>query len=174
MKRSIKQITVTALGIGMYIVFTAVFRIPFFENLYLAMGYVVLAVYSYSVGLVEAVHTGFLGTLMYCLLFSSVNGMPGWSLGNLLICGLLYYLFAWYRKTDKGFISTVITIALIVAITALGIVGAKSVVEIFLYRQPFLVRVAKNAHAFVADAITLVLGFFIARRTDKMIRSRLQ
>ena len=169
MNRSVKRISITALGIAMYIVFTAFFRIPFFQNYYLAMGYLVIAVYCYSIGLPEAVLTGFLGTVLYCLLFNSINGLPGWSLGNALISFCLYQLFQWYKNSKKGVINTVLAIVAITLITALGIIGIKSVTEVFLYRQPLAVRVFNNSHAFVADAVTLYIGFAVAVRTDGIV-----
>ena len=40
--------------------------------------------------------------------------------------------------------------------TAIGILGVKSIVEVILYAQPFVVRVAKNIYAFVADVVVLI------------------
>lgn len=43
----------------------------------------------------------------------------------------------------------------VVLSTAVGILGVKSFVEVILYAQPMVVRVAKNVHAFVADVVVL-------------------
>ena len=43
-----------------------------------------------------------------------------------------------------------------ICFTAIGILGVKSIVEVILYAQPMLVRIAKNVCAFVADVVVLI------------------
>ena len=50
----------------------------------------------------------------------------------------------------------VIIAAVIVVATVIGILGVKSIVEVILYAQPMVVRVAKNIYAFVADVVVLI------------------
>ena len=54
-----------------------------------------------------------------------------------------------------GQILGIIAVAIIIS-TAIGILGVKSIVEVILYAQPMVVRVAKNIYAFVADVVILI------------------
>ena len=53
------------------------------------------------------------------------------------------------------------------ASVALGILGVKSVTESLLYSQPYLLRVGKNAYAFVADTFMLIVSLPICLALDK-------
>ena len=58
----------------------------------------------------------------------------------------------------------------IIAATAAGILGLKSFVEMVLYAQPFLIRVAKNIYAFVADVVVLALSIPISEGLKGVVR----
>jgi hypothetical protein len=63
----------------------------------------------------------------------------------------------------------VIIAAAVIVSTAIGILGVKSVVEVILYAQPMLVRVAKNIYAFVADVVVLLASLPICVGLQKPI-----
>ena len=84
----IKKITFNGMGIALFVVFTLCLQVPVFQNYYLCLGYVVMAVYSYYFGTFSGTIVGSLGVILYCMLTSGLRGMPGWALGNVVI-GLL-------------------------------------------------------------------------------------
>ena len=90
MSKQIKRISLLAVGIAMFVVLSLCLQVPVFENYYLCLGYVVMAVYCCSFGTLESL----------------------------------------------------------------------------LYAQPFLVRVAKNTSAFIADCVMLIISLPVCRVLD--------
>lgn len=156
MKRTAKNICFTAMGVALYVVLALCLQVPVFENYYLCLGYVSMMVFCYYFGAVSGATVGVLGVVLYCLLINGLRGMPGWAAGNLVI-GLAVGLTCRLTKGIKNAVvrNVIIAIAIIVS-TAIGIIGVKSFVEVMLYSQPTLVRVAKNIYAFVADVVVLI------------------
>ena len=149
MSASTKKISLLAVGIALFVVLSLCLQVPVYENYYLCLGYVVMAVYSYSFGTFSGIVVGFAGVILYCLVISGLRGMPGWSLGNIVIgigLGLMCFV--------------------IVAVTALGILVVKSETESLLYSQPFLIRAAKNTSAFIADSVMLIISLPICKVLD--------
>ena len=72
-------------GITLLVVLSLYLQSPVFENYFLCLGYVVMAVYCYSFGTVSGTVVGFLGVILYFVVISGMRGMPGWSLGNVVI-----------------------------------------------------------------------------------------
>ena len=167
---NVKRISITGMGIALFVVFTLCLQVPVFENYYLCLGYVVMAVYCYSVGTLEGTIVGVVGVILYCLLTSGLRGMPGWAAGNVVI-GLV--LGALFKATGNRKLSLPVAAAsvfVIAAACALGILGVKSLVEHLLYSQPFALRVAKNIYAFWADAFVLIFSLPVCRIIDSKIR----
>ena len=158
MRTGTKRLALLAVGIALFVVLSLCLQVPVFENYYLCLGYVVMAVWCSAFGTLAGTAVGFFGVILYCVVISGLRGMPGWALGNLVI-GLA--LGACYRMT-RGLPSRALRIAIqivvIVAATALGILVVKSVTEQILYAQPFVVRAGKNFTAFVADTVMLLLS----------------
>ena len=152
-----KKLCLTAVGIALFVVLTLCLQVPVFENYYLCLGYVVMAVYCYSFGVISGTVVGVFGVILYCLVISGLRGMPGWALGNVLIGIALGLTF---RKTRKlhNTVKTAINAGMIVLSVTLGILGVKSITESILYLQPFLVRVGKNIYAWVADMVVLIVS----------------
>ena len=165
-----KNICITALGIALFVVFSLCLQVPVFENYYLCLGYVVLAVYCYSFGMKKGVLVGFLGVIVYCLLTSGLRGMPGWSLGNIVIAIATSLICSLTSKLNKKLVRHIIIAIVMVLSTAIGMLGVKSIVECLLYSQPFLLRVAKNIYAFVADSVVLILSIPICFSLDSTIK----
>ena len=158
MTASTKKLTLLAVGIALFVALSLCLQVPVFENYYLCLGYVVMAVYCYSFGTLAGTTVGVLGVVLYCLVISGLRGMPGWALGNLVIGLALGACCRMTRGMESKALRIAIQLVAIVAATALGILVVKSVTEQILYAQPFAVRAGKNFTAFVADAVMLLLS----------------
>ena len=161
-----KRISLTAIGIALFVVLSMCLQVPVFENYYLCLGYVVMAVFCYSFGTLSGTLVGFFGVILYCVVISGMRGMPGWALGNIVIGAALGMTFKATRKLKSIVLQTGIHCVVIVAAAALGILVIKSETESLLYLQPFAVRAAKNMSAFIADAVMLILSLPICRILD--------
>ena len=166
MSKQIKRISLLAVGIAMFVVLSLCLQVPVFENYYLCLGYVVMAVYCCSFGTLSGTVIGFFGVVLYCMVISGLRGMRGWSLGNIVIGIGLGLAFRMVRPLKSAVLRTSIECAVIVAVTAIGILVVKSETESLLYAQPFLVRVAKNTSAFIADCVMLIISLPVCRILD--------
>lgn len=167
MSSNTKKISLMAIGIAMFVVLSLCLQVPVFENYYLCLGYAVMAVYCYSFGMLSGTVVGFLGVVLYCVVISGMRGMPGWSLGNIVIGIALGLTFKGTRTMKSKVLRTVLHCLVIVSATALGILVVKSETECLLYSQPFLVRVAKNMSAFIADVVMLIISLPLCEVLDK-------
>ena len=177
-----KKICIYAAAIALFVAVTLCLQVPVFENYYLCLGYIVMEVCTFAFGALAGILSGSLGVVLYCLLTGGLRGMPGWALGNVVIGIGLGLLFAFVRKmtagqaaeevfseekkTGKGRVFRLFLWAgaavIVVALTAAGILGVKSITESLLYAQPFAVRVLKNMNAFIADAAVLLAALPLA------------
>lgn len=158
-----KSISINGIGIALFVALSMCLRVPVFENYYLCLGYIVMAVYLYSVGTVSGTLIGTLGVILYCFLINGLRGMPGWALGNIAIGVILGFTFKYGKKIKNELLKTIIFMSAIVIATAIGILGVKSGVECLLYAQPFVVRTASNIYAFVADIVVLAASLPICK-----------
>lgn len=158
MKIENKKISITAMGIALFVVLSLCLQVPVFENYYLCLGYVVMTVYCYYFGSLSGMAVGSLGVILYCLLTSGLRGMPGWAIGNLII-GLFVGLPCKRTRVirNQWVRHIIIGISIIISV-AIAMLGVKSLVEALLYAQPMYLRMAKNAYAFVADAVVMILS----------------
>ena len=76
MKNTTKQICINAIGIALFVVLTLCVQVPVFENYYICLGYVVMALYCYMFGPISGTVVGCTGTILYCVLTGGLNGMP--------------------------------------------------------------------------------------------------
>lgn len=170
MKVSLKKISLMAMGIALFVVLSLCIQAPVFENYYLCLGYVVMAVYCYSFGILGGVTTGFFGVILYCLITNGLRGMPGWALGNIVI-GVCVGITCLLTKNMKNVLFRHIIIgASMVLSTAVAMLGVKSAVECALYAQPFLLRCANNIYAFAADAFVLIISLPICYKLNGMLK----
>lgn len=174
MTKTIKNICFTAIGIALYVVLSLCLQVPVFENYYLCLGYVAMLVFCYYFGPVSATTVGVLGVVLYCLLTNGLRGMPGWAAGNLVIGLLVGTACRLTGKMKCRFLRHLIVAAVIVLSTALGILGLKSLVEMLLYAQPMVVRMAKNVYAFVADVVVLIAALPICISLEGAVRKRVK
>lgn len=170
MNSTTQRISVLAVGTALFVALSMCLQVPVFENYYLCLGYVAMAVYCYSFGTVSGTLVGTLGVVLYCLVINGLRGMPGWALGNIIIGLVLGLTFRMSRNIRSVFFQHTLNIAGIVIGTALGILGMKSVTESLLYSQPFIVRAGKNLYAFVADVVMLIVSLPVCVLLDKTAR----
>ena len=162
-----KKLCLMAIGIALFVVLSMCLQVPVFENYYLCLGYVVMAVYCWSFGTLSGTVVGFFGVVLYCVVISGLRGMPGWALGNIVIGIMTGGCFRVTRSMKSAAARLVVHVVVITAACALGILGVKSLTESILYLQPMAVRIGKNFSAFVADAVMLVLSLPLCLALDK-------
>lgn len=164
-----KEICITAMGIALFVVLSLCLQVPVFENYYLCLGYVVMALFCYSLGTTKGMIVGSLGVVLYCMIINGLRGMPGWATGNLVI-GLIVGLTCkmTVKISNKTLRHAIICLSIIVS-TAIAMLGVKSIIECFLYSQPFLIRVASNIYAFVADMVVLIISIPICYKLHPFI-----
>ena len=166
----VRKLAFLGVGTALFVVLSLCLQVPVFENYYLCLGYAVMMVYCYSFGPGAGTVVGVLGEVLYCLLTSGLRGMPGWSLGNAAIGLLLGFGLRPVRRIPAKAGQAAAAVVLIAVASAVGILGIKSLTEQILYAQPFLVRVAKNTAAFIADAVMLAVSLPIAMLLDGSVR----
>lgn len=160
-------ITLNGIGIALFVVLTMCLQVPVFENYYLCLGYVVMMVYCYRYGAASGAIVGSLGVVLYCVLTSGLRGMPGWTIGNLaigIVCGMAFMRI---KKIESPWARRGLMALVIVVMTAIGILGLKSLTECLLYAQPMAVRMAKNSYAFVADVVMMIVSIPVCELLDR-------
>lgn len=168
--KSIRYITVTAMGIALFVALTLCMQVPIFENYYACLGYIVMAVYCCSVGITSGTLVGVIGVILYCLIIGGLRGMPGWALGNAVIGLISGATFKYTRRLNNKAVRCMLCGIAILFSTFLGILVCKSILESFMYSQPFFVRVVNNIYAFVADAVVLMLSIPFCEILDDKVR----
>ncbi len=163
MTTTIKNISITAMGISLFVVLSLCLQFPVFENYYLCLGYVAMTVYCYIVGTVSGTITGTFGVVLYCLLINGLRGMPGWAAGNLVLGIIMGLTFKMVKKLNNPLLEIVISSMVIIIATALAMLVIKSWVECLLYTQPFWLRATKNIYAFVADSFVIIISIPFCR-----------
>lgn len=153
---TIKKTCVVAMGIALYVVLSLCLQVPVFENYYICLGYVSMMVFCYYFGAASGITVGVLGVVLYCLLINGLRGLPGWAAGNLVIGLAVGLTCSFTKKMENAVLRNIIIAIAVILSTAIGILGIKSIVEVILYAQPMIVRVAKNIYAFIADVVVLI------------------
>ena len=155
---TVKKLCLVAMGIALYVVLSLCLQVPVFENYYLCLGYVSMMVFCYYFGAASGSVVGVLGVVIYCVLTNGLRGLPGWAAGNLVIGVAVGTVCTLTKHMENIVLRNLLVAAAIVGSTAVGILGVKSTVEVALYAQPMLARVAKNLYAFVADIVILLFS----------------
>ena len=170
MSKNTKFLALTAVGIALFVVLSLCLQVPVFENYFLCLGYVAVAVYCCSFGTLSGTLVGFFGVILYCLVIDGLRGLPGWALGNLAIAPALGLYFRLARPMKSRALRLLLAVPVIVAACALGILVIKSETESLLYLQPFAIRAGKNLSAFIADAAVLILSLPVCELLDRPAR----
>jgi len=158
-KLKTRQITGIAILTALYCVLSAMMKIPFIGAISLDLGYIALTVGCALFGPWAAV-IGAIGCGLESILFSPYGFSISWFVANLIIglgCG---YVF---KKTENIWLR----IAAIVGFVAVGMLGAKTGIECYLYHIPFAVKIIKNAVAFGVDTLTMLIGLGISAKVCK-------
>lgn len=147
-----KKIALLGIGTALYVALGFVVKIPLIAHIQTDLGYVAFGVMCCALGW-PAFIVGVLGCLIESLLFS--GWVPiGWMVGQGLIgltCGFAY------KHIKLHWVNILITILAVF----LGVTVCKTGIECVLYDIPLLVKFPKNAIAFVADAIPMVIGYIL-------------
>ena len=157
-----KYVTVTGIGIALYVAVSFLLKIPLVNHISLDLGYIILGVYCYLYGgIVGAIVAGVGCTLVSYL--SSGFFPTGWLLGNLAIG----FICGWFFQTGRSmWLNVLVTIASVF----LGILIIKTAVEVPLYGVPLEAKLVSNSVAFITDSITMVIGVLIAPRIKKILK----
>ena len=157
------------MGTALFVVLSLCLQVPVYENYYLCLGYVVMMVFCFYFGPFSSVIVSTLGVILYCLLISGLRGMPGWAAGNIVLALLISIACKGTSALKRSWLRYLILLGVIVATTAIAILGVKSLVESLLYAQPFFLRVAKNIYAFIADIIVMVVSIPVCENLETII-----
>jgi uncharacterized membrane protein len=174
LSQKIKYVSVCGIGIALFVVLSLCLQVPVFENYYLCLGYIAMAVYCYSIGAISGTIISTLGVVLYCFLINGLRGMPGWAIGNIAIGLIAGNVFRWSRKFENKWIRRIVCLVAVIVGTAVGILGIKSIVESALYAQPVIVRMAKNIYAFIADIVVLMASLPLCEVLDPHIQKILK
>lgn len=161
-----KNITLTAIGIALYVCLSMVMKIPVISHISLDLGYIVLAVYCYLYGGISGAIVGACGCFLISLIATGWIAI-GWPLGNLLVgavCGVVY------SKTKNHKWATLVCIATTVISVFIGVAVIKTVVECALYSLPLGIKFAKNLVAFAMDAAVMCVGYIAVSRLSNRLR----
>ena len=166
-----KDITFLAAGIALFVVLSMCLRFPVFENYYLCLGYIVMTVYIWCFKWYEGAIIGFLGVILYCIIGGlGFNGMPGWSVGNIVIGLIIGVSLKYIQQLKSKTLQVILTAITAIVATFIGIELIKSLIDSFVVSQPFVVRFAKNMTSFIADAFVIVISLPIYALIEKPAR----
>lgn len=152
---NIKKITLCGLGAALYVALSMTVKIPLAGHAALDLGYVVLAVFCYWFGPFAGAVVGGVGCMFVSLLTSGWFP-PGWIIGNILVAVVVGTV------ANKQNTSAPKRIAVVFFAVFLGIFCAKTAIECVLYSIPLAVKLPKSAVVFLADAIVMSIGTWLA------------
>ena len=154
MKRN-QKIAFLSLGIALYVVLSAFVIIPIVNRIKLDLGYIVFGIYLNTFGIPGTV-VGVLG----CIIAELLKGGSfriAWPIGQAFIGFTLGYLLP---KTEKIWLKIVYSILSVF----IGIALIKTVIEVWMYQFPWVLKFASNFTAFIIDTIALVIGVLLNKK----------
>ena len=157
--KNTRNLTGIALLTALYCVLSAMMKIPFIGAISLDLGYIALTVGCALFGPWAAV-IGAVGCGLESILFSPYGFSISWFVANLIIglgCGIVF------KKTENIWVR----IGSIITFVAIGMLGAKTGIECYLYHIPWEVKIVKNLVAFGVDALVMIIGLGISNRVTK-------
>lgn len=164
-----KKICLTAIGTALFVSLSLCLQVPVFENYYLCLGYVVMMIFCFYFGTFSSLFVAVFGVVLYCLLISGLRGMPGWVAGNVVIAVAVSTTCKYTCHMKNVWMRHLLILGSIMLSTAIGILCVKSLLEMTLYLQPFLLRVAKNVYAFVADVFIMAISLPLCERLKNIL-----
>lgn len=150
-----RKIAFIGLGIAMYAVLSAFVIIPIINRIKLDLGYIVFGVYLNAFGVLGTI-VGVLG----CIIGNMLKGgsFPiAWAIGQMFIGLTLGYLIPKTKNTYLKILYCTIS-------TFIGIALIKTIIEIWMFKFPFILKFSSNAVAFVADLIPLIGGVLLSKK----------
>ena len=154
-----RQIAGIAILTALYCVLSAMMKIPFIGAISLDLGYIALTLGCTLFG-PWAAFIGAVGCGLESILFSPYGFSISWFVANLIIglgCGITF------KKTTNIWIR----IVAIIGFVAIGMLGAKTGIECYLYHIPFAIKIVKNFVAFGIDALVMIIGLGVSNRVIK-------
>lgn len=160
MKRSTKNLVTLSVLTALYVVLSAMFKVSLgIGNIALDLGYIAFTVALCQFGVWGTI-VGVVGCMLESILFTAYGFSISWATANLIIglgCGLVF------THTSNSWIK----LAAIFGFCAIGLLGAKTIIECTLYSIPYAVKIPKNAVAFGADTIVMIGGLWMNDRLKK-------
>ena len=152
-----KKITYLAMGIALYVVLSLTVKIPLINQIKTDFGYLVFGSYL-EVFAMEGTIVGAIGCVIGNLLTG--GSFPiGWLAGQIFIGVFCGYLF---QKTDR----LILKMGICILAVFIGIGVIKTLIEVALFQIPFWAKVLRNMIAFVADALTMCIGIYLADKIN--------
>lgn len=150
--------TICILGVltALYVVLSAFCKVNLIGNIMLDFGYVAFAVALCKFGPIGAV-VGVVGCALESILFSAYGFSISWVIANAII-GIGFGYACKYTE------NTIARIAFMLAASLLGLLIAKTGIECVLYKIPLLIKIPKNAVAWIADSVMMIFGIFLEKR----------
>jgi uncharacterized membrane protein len=164
-KTTTRKIASIALLTALYCVLSAMMKIPFIGAISLDLGYIVLTIACSLFGIWGA-FVGAIGCGLESMLFSPYGFSISWFVANLIIglgCGIVF------KRTEKNW-SRLLAIVIFVGI---GMLGAKTGIECYLYHIPFEIKIIKNLVAFGVDTIVMIIGLGITTYIKKLNKNNI-
>lgn len=156
-----KKIATLGMLTALYVVMSTFLKFTLFSNVMVDLGYVAFAFALCLFGPWGTI-VGVLGCALESILFTAYGFSISWAAANLvigLICGFTF------GKVKTFWVKAAITIIAV----AIGMLVIKTAIECPLYGIPLAVKLPKNAVAFGADAVTMILGLLFYEATKKRI-----
>ncbi len=169
MKTKTSFITINALGVALFVVTSLAFPIRLIGNYFLLLGYAVLTIYCHCFGMYSGMIVGGLGTLLYCLVASSFNGLVGWVIGDILIGCVLGIVFQ-KTKTMKMLQRYIINIAATLLSCAVAFLLIKPLIETVMFSIAFPLRLAANVPGFSLDSLMIIVSLPFCDLMEKIIK----
>lgn len=166
-----RSVTFMGLGIALFVALSMCLRVPVFENYYLCLGYIVMTIYIWNFAWYEGAIVGSLGVVLYCTIGGlGFNGMPGWTLGNIVIGLILGVTIKKIQRLKNKSLQVALIALVAIIATFFGIEIIKSLVDSIIVGQPISVRIAKNTTSFISDAFVIVASLPICLATEKIAK----
>lgn len=163
MKEKLRKMTLVAMLTALAIVLSTWLKVPLISDIKLDLSYIVLTIAIIYCDVWGAMFVGVMTALLGSLLFSAYGLSYSWILANLAIVliGSNFY------KISKS--NTLIFAIGIVLAVAIGMLVVKTGVECYLYNIPLVIKLPKNAVAFVSDAACMLLGLPVYKLLPKRV-----
>lgn len=158
----VKTLVTLSVLTALYVVLSAMFKIAIgVGNIALDMGYIAFTIALFEYGPLGTA-VGVLGCSIESMIFAAHGFSISWAVANLVIgicCGYAFTRF------DKLWMQ----ITAILLSCAIGLIGAKTLIECMFFSVPIEVRIPRNAIACAADAAAMLIGLWIAPKLHRKI-----